>query len=66
MTFEALMMAFYTFVALRFLDCTLREGGVRGGWDLHRILGLLLCLVWPATLAGVAFVAYQQRRNRLI
>jgi len=62
MTLTALLMAFYTFVALRFVDCSLREGEEHGGaWDCDRVLGLLLCLAWPLALAGTLVVAYQER-----
>jgi hypothetical protein len=63
MTFTALLLAGYTFIALLFIDSSLREGdGSGGGWDFPRVLGLLLCLVWPLTLAGTAIVAYQDRQ----
>ena len=62
MTLTALLMAFYTFVALRFVDCSLREGEEGGGaWDAGRVLGLLFCLAWPLALAGTLVVAYQER-----
>nr|WP_314089599.1 hypothetical protein [uncultured Shinella sp.] len=62
MTLTALLMAGYTFIALRFIDCSLREGEDNGGqWDIERALGLLLCLVWPLALAGTLLVAYQER-----
>jgi len=62
MTLTALFLAFYTFVVLRFLDCSLREGEDGGGaWDIDRVLGLLLCLAWPLALAGTLVVAYQER-----
>lgn len=62
MTLTALLMAGYTFIALRFIDCSLREGDINGGrWDMDRVLGLLLCLVWPLALAGTLVVAYQER-----
>jgi len=62
MTLTALLMAGYTFIALRFIDCSLREGEDNGGrWDIERVLGLLLCLVWPLALAGTLLVAYQER-----
>lgn len=62
MTLTALFMAFYTFVTLRFLDCSLREGeDIGGAWDIDRVFGLLLCLVWPLALAGTLVVAYQER-----
>ena len=62
MTLTALLMAGYTFVALRFIDCSLREGqDSGGGWDIGRALGLLLCLVWPLALAGTLVVAYQEQ-----
>ena len=62
MTLTALLMAGYTFVALGFIDCSLREGERTGGrWDVERVLGLLLCLAWPLALAGTLLVAYQER-----
>lgn len=62
MTLTALLMAGYTFITLRFIDCSLREGEDNGGrWDVERALGLLLCLVWPLALAGTLLVAYQER-----
>ena len=62
MTLTALLMAFYTFVALRFIDCSLREGEENGGgWDRDRVFGLLLCIAWPLALAGTLLVAYQER-----
>nr|WP_298101840.1 hypothetical protein [uncultured Shinella sp.] len=62
MTLTALLMAGYTFIALRFIDCSLREGEENGGrWDMDRALGLLLCLAWPLALAGTLVVAYQER-----
>ena len=62
MTLTALLMAGYTFVALLFIDCSLREGERNGGrWDVERVLGLLLCLAWPLALAGTLLVAYQER-----
>ena len=62
MTLTALLMAFYTFVALRFIDCSLREGEENGGrWDIDRVFGLLLCIAWPLALAGTLLVAYQER-----
>ena len=62
MNASVLLMASYTFVALLCIDNTLREGNVNARWDLDRVVGLLLCLIWPVTLAAVALVAYQQRR----
>ena len=59
---SVLLMASYTFVALLCIDNTLREGNVNARWDLDRVVGLLLSLMWPVTLAAVALVAYQQRR----
>ena len=62
MTLTALLMAFYTFVALRFIECSLREGEENGGrWDIDRVFGLLLCIAWPLALAGTLLVAYQER-----
>ena len=62
MTLTALLMAFYTFVALRFIDSSLREGEENGGrWDIDRVFGLLLCIAWPLALAGTLVVAYQER-----
>lgn len=62
MTLTALLMAGYTFVALLFIDSSLREGDENGGrWDFDRVAGLLLCFVWPLTLAGTLLVAYQER-----
>ena len=62
MNADVLLMASYTFVALLCIDSTLREGNDNPRWDLDRVIGLLLCLIWPVTLAAVAVVAYQQRR----
>ena len=64
MNAAALLMAFYTFIALLFIDSTLREGAENGRrWDADRVAGLLLCLVWPATLAAIAILAYQNSRT---
>ena len=57
MNASVLLMASYTFVALLCIDSTLREGNVNARWDLDRVVGLLLCLIWPVTLAAVALVA---------
>jgi len=39
MTLTALLMAGYTFITLRFIDCSLREGEDNGGrWDIERAL----------------------------
>lgn len=62
MSLSALLMAFYTLIALLFIDCSLREGAEKGDrWDVDRVLGLLLCIAWPLALAGTLLVAYQER-----
>jgi hypothetical protein len=61
MMFSTSFLFIYTLVALLFLTHSLSEGEHRGGsWDLDRVAGVLLCLVWPLTLAGICLVAYQE------
>ncbi len=65
MTWTTLELSFYTFVSLLFLDCTFREGErTGGGWDFSRAVGLVLCLVWPLTLAATILIAMRESRMR--
>lgn len=58
----ALFLAGYTFIALCFIACSLYEGERSGGgWDFYRLLGLLLCVVWPATIVTIMIVLRQER-----
>lgn len=54
----ALTFAIYAAVAIFAAIMTLREGAqATEGTILHRIAGLLACLVWPLTLVVLAVVA---------
>lgn len=56
-------LSFYTLISLFFLDNTYREGEASGRWDGMRVLGLVLCLAWPALLVYVVFSAYRDRQT---
>ncbi|WP_377293517.1 hypothetical protein [Rhizobium sp. SG2393] len=63
-TFTTVGLLAYGIIALLFLENTFQEGHVRTRtWDVGRVLGLLLCLVWPLTLVGVVLVAFWQRQR---
>src|SRR5689334_4255441 len=50
----ALPLTLYAFVGIFFLIQTYVEGFTsKEGGPIHRIVGLLLCLVWPVILLGV-------------
>lgn len=60
----AWFVLFYTLICLFFLDNTYREGVMAGnGWDGMRVLGLVLCLVWPLPLVHVIILIYRDRRR---
>lgn len=60
---QTVLFASYTLVALFFLDATHREGEAQGGaWDGMRVLGMLLCLIWPVLIVHVAVLAYRRRQ----
>lgn len=60
---QTILFATYTLVALFFLDATHREGEAQGGaWDGMRVLGMLLCLIWPVLIVHVAVLAYRRRQ----
>lgn len=63
---QMILLTFYALVAGVFVDMTLREGttGLRRGWDVMRVLGLLYCLVWPLIILHILFVAYRDRQAR--
>lgn len=57
-----IIMATYTFIALRFIDCSLCEGERSGGrWDVDRLFGLGLCVVWPITVLVMLLVVHHER-----
>ncbi len=63
MTWPAFSLSIYTLIGVLFLENTYREGKTAGGhWDWQRILGLLLCLVWPLALVWVLISAYKHRQ----
>ncbi|WP_426128172.1 hypothetical protein [Pararhizobium sp. PWRC1-1] len=58
----ASFLAFYALICLFFLDNTYREGEIGGGgWDGMRVLGLVLCLVWPLLLVHAIVMARLSR-----
>lgn len=60
----ALFLSFYTLISLFFLDNTYREGEAAGsGWDGMRVLGLVLCLIWPLLLVYVIVSVYRSRQT---
>jgi len=60
----ALFLSFYTLISLFFLDNTYREGDAAGnGWDGMRVLGLVLCLIWPLLLVYVIVSVYRSRQT---
>ncbi|OBZ94406.1 hypothetical protein ADU59_17215 [Pararhizobium polonicum] len=60
----AWFVLFYTLICLFFLDNTYREGEMAGnGWDGMRVLGLVLCLVWPLLLVHVIILVYRARQT---
>ncbi|KQY25980.1 hypothetical protein ASD31_20370 [Rhizobium sp. Root482] len=60
------LLSIYTLIALVFLDRTYREGKAAGGnWDGMRLLGLALCLFWPALVGYIVFAAWRDRRAGL-
>lgn len=60
----AWLLSLYTLICLFFLDNTYREGEAAGGaWDGMRVLGLVLCLLWPLLVAHVIFSAYRDRQT---
>lgn len=63
-TFATLALIVYGLIALVFLENTFREGHVRErAWDMPRVAGLLLCLVWPLLLIGIVILARFQRAS---
>lgn len=57
------LLSFYTLICLFFLDNTYREGEAAGSdWDKMRVLGLVLCLIWPLLLVHVIIMAYRGRQ----
>ena len=66
MVWPNLLLSIYTLIALVFLDKTYREGKAAGGpWEGMRLLGLALCLFWPALFGYIVFAAYRDRRKGL-
>jgi hypothetical protein len=60
----AWFLSFYTLICLFFLDNTYREGeAADSGWDGMRVLGLVLCLIWPLLLVHVIILAYRGRQT---
>ncbi|MBP1858371.1 hypothetical protein [Rhizobium herbae] len=60
----AFFLSFYTLISLFFLDNTYREGEAAGSsWDGMRVLGLVLCLIWPLLLVYVIVSAYRSRQT---
>lgn len=47
----------YFIIALFFVAMTSIEGAKRSdGWDVHRLTGLSLCLVWPALILFIFII----------
>lgn len=63
MLWSYLLSTLYGGIALLFLDSSFREGELSGGaWDVTRVLGLLLCLVWPLLILYVILSAFRQKQ----
>jgi hypothetical protein len=63
MLWSYLFSTLYGGIALLFLDGSFREGELEGGeWDVMRVLGLLLCLVWPLLIVYVILSAFRQKQ----
>lgn len=56
--YVVLSLCIYLAVATAFLAETYAEGERVGGfWDRDRVIGLLMCTVWPALTCAVAVAA---------
>lgn len=63
MLWSYILSTAYGAIVLLFLDSSFREGDLAGGqWDAMRVLGLLLCLVWPLLILYVILSAFRQRQ----
>lgn len=63
MLWSYILSTLYGAVVLLFLDSSFREGDLDGGqWDVMRVLGLLLCLVWPLLILYVILSAFRQKQ----
>lgn len=64
MAWSNLLLSIYTLICLVFIDNSYQEGDAAGGtWDAMRVLGLVLCLVWPLLLVYVIVSAFRDRQT---
>lgn len=61
-----LLLALWLLPASLFMGASFVEGMADGNrWDVRRIVGLIACMLWPATLPAVLVLApIHHRRNK--